>query len=81
MQTLLDQPDGDIGVPPGHALRPPAIEPWSNRVLIHPAAEALLAPAIAARISPNMVTLAGLALGLLAALAYTGWAEPLFALL
>jgi CDP-diacylglycerol--serine O-phosphatidyltransferase len=80
MQTLIDQPDREIGEPPGRVIQPRAIEPWSNRVLIHPAAEALVGPAIASRISPNMVTLAGLGFGLMAAFAYSRWAEPMLAL-
>ncbi len=60
--------------------RDPAIEPWSNRALIHPAARALLPAAIRLGIPPNLVTACGLLLGLAAALAYARWQAPLMAL-
>lgn len=62
--------------PPG---RPPEIEPWSNRLLVHRLSAFLLPPAIRSGISPNAVSVTGLGLGLFAALAYTRWHDPLWA--
>ncbi|WP_448582309.1 CDP-alcohol phosphatidyltransferase family protein [Thermaurantiacus sp.] len=61
-------------------LRPPlpdprAIEVPSNRFLLHPLADRLVGPAIAAGLSANMASLAGLAVGLAAALAYFHWQD------
>lgn len=56
--------------------RDPAIEDWSNLRVIHPLSKSLLAVALGHRISANAVSLAGLTLGLLAALAYYGWKTP-----
>lgn len=58
--------------------RPPEIEDLSNRLLIHPIGEALLGPAKRLGIAPNAVSLTGLGFGLLAALAYWHWQQPLF---
>lgn len=80
MPTRIDQRGANSRGQPDLDGRPVAIEPWSNRLLIHPAGRLLLAPAIRLGLSPNAVTLAGLAAGLLAALAYTRWTEPVFAL-
>ncbi|QMW21833.1 CDP-alcohol phosphatidyltransferase family protein [Sandaracinobacteroides saxicola] len=57
--------------------RPREIEPLSNRLLIHRVSNALLPLAIRAGIHPNLVSLTGLACGLLAALAYAEWRYPL----
>ncbi|MFZ5609659.1 MAG: CDP-alcohol phosphatidyltransferase family protein [Pseudomonadota bacterium] len=59
--------------------RPLEIEEWSNRRLLHPAAAALVPLLARWRVSPNAVSLLGLASALLAALAYArgnswGWA-------
>ncbi|MFA7440720.1 MAG: CDP-alcohol phosphatidyltransferase family protein [Sphingomonadaceae bacterium] len=62
--------------PPG---RPPEIEPWSNRLVVHRLSAALLPKAIHSGIAPNVVSVFGLGLGLAAALAYTHWYEPLWA--
>lgn len=59
---------------------PQAIEVPSNRFLLHPLADRLVGPAIAAGISANMASLAGLGLGLLAALAYVHWQDWRFAI-
>ncbi|MGQ5701280.1 CDP-alcohol phosphatidyltransferase family protein [Sandaracinobacteroides sp. A072] len=61
--------------------RPVEIEPLSNRHFVHPAAAALLPPAIRLGLHPNTVSVAGLLLGLLAGLAYTRWEDPRFATL
>lgn len=61
--------------------RPREIEPWSNRLLVHRAANALLPLAVRARVSPNMVTMTGLAFGLVAACAYYRWESPIYATL
>lgn len=53
--------------------RPSEIEPLSNRFLIHPVAHALLPLAIRLRLRPNQVTATGLALGVLAGVAYSRW--------
>lgn len=59
--------------------RPPEIEDVTNRLLIHPAGSWLL-PHLARRgSSPNTVSLAGLACGLLAALFYLNYSDPAFA--
>lgn len=60
---------------------PGAIDVPSNRFLLHPLADRLVRPAIAAGITANMASLAGLAVGLLAALAYFRWPDPRLALL
>ena len=61
--------------------RPPEIEAWSNRLVVHRLSAALLPRAIALGIHPNSVTMAGLGFGLLAAAAYSRWDNPLFATL
>ena len=49
------------------------IEDPTNLLLIHPAARALLAPAVSARIPANAVSVAGLLLGLGAAACFAHW--------
>lgn len=61
--------------------RPPEIELPSNRYLIHRLSDWLLPHAMALGIPANAVSLAGLALGLVAAGAYFHWDRPLLALL
>jgi CDP-diacylglycerol--serine O-phosphatidyltransferase len=56
------------------------IEDPSNLYLIHPAARALLPRALAMGISANVVSVIGLACGLLAAVAYAHWHDPWMAL-
>lgn len=63
----------DVGV------RPAEIEPFSNRFLIHRISDALLGPAIATRVHPNTVTLAGLLFGIAAAACYSQWHRPAIA--
>ena len=55
------------------------IEDLSNLWIIHPAARSLLPWFIARGISANAVSMGGLLLGSLAALAYSQWDRPLFA--
>lgn len=70
-----------IAAPPvAAAARPLAIEDPSNRLLIHRLAGALLPIAVRLRLAPNAVSLAGLACGLLAAVAYWHWRTPGWAL-
>ncbi len=57
--------------------RPPEIEAWSNRIIIHPLSF-LLAKALAkTRMTPNMVSLLGIPLGIVAAICFAlysaGW--------
>lgn len=61
--------------------RPTEIEPLSNRLVVHRLSAALLAPAVALRIHPNVATSAGLLFGLAAAAAYTRWPDWRFATL
>lgn len=63
------------------AARPESIEVPSNRWLIHPISRALLGPAIRLGVHPNAVSLAGLALGGAAAVAYWHWRDPWMATL
>ena len=51
------------------------IEEWTNRVLIHPMSRALVTRFARWGVSPNAVSLAGLALGASAAVAYLQYAE------
>ncbi len=60
---------------------PGVIELPSNRFLLHPLADRLLAPAIAAGVTANMASLAGLGFGLLAAAAYFHWEDARMAVL
>jgi len=69
------------GLPDASGARPPAIEPLSNRWLVHRLARCLLPACARLGVSPNLVTLAGLAAGLGAAAAYAHWRDPAFALL
>lgn len=61
--------------------RPVAIEDPSNLWLVHPLSRALLAPSIRLGIHPNGVSIAGLACGALAGVAYLHWRDPWFATL
>lgn len=60
-------------VPPPDGSRDRRIEDPTNLWVIHPAARALLPHALAARVSANSVSLAGLMLGVGAAVAYSQW--------
>jgi phosphatidylglycerophosphate synthase len=75
----MNSPSAFPAIPSLSPGRPPEIEPWSNRLLIHRAAAALLPLAVRAGIAPNAISISGLALGLLAAVAYTRWSDPLWA--
>ena len=56
--------------------RPYDIEDPSNRWLIHPAADALLGPALRFGLAPNTVSFAGLGFGMAAGVAYAHWRTP-----
>lgn len=62
-------------------VRDRSIEDPSNRFLIHPLSRALLGPALRLGASANAVSLAGLAFGFAAALAYSEWRDWRFATL
>lgn len=64
----------------GNPGRPRAIEEPLNALLIHPVAEALLPLAVRFRVPPNAISIAGIGLGLLAALAYARYDDWRFAL-
>jgi len=68
-------------VPPPDGSRNRRIEDPTNLWIIHPAGRALLPWAIARGISANMVSVAGLMLGALAAAAYAEWSDWRFAIL
>lgn len=59
--------------------RDPAIEDVTNLWLVHPLSRAALSWAIRHRISANMVSIAGLGAGIVAAIAYYGWHSPMLA--
>lgn len=64
----------------GDASRDPRIEAVSNHYLIHPVARTLLPAALRLGVSANAVSLAGLALGAMAAACYLRWESAAFAL-
>ena len=66
--------------PPRDGSRDRRIEDPSNLYLIHPASHALLPLALRHRVSANAVSLAGLACGTVAAIAYAQWQHPLMAI-
>lgn len=66
-------------VPPPDGSRDLRIEDPSNLYLVHPLGRMLLAPAIRAGVSANTVSIAGLVLGAGAALAYSQWHTPAWA--
>jgi hypothetical protein len=68
-------------IPPPDGSRDRRIEDPTNLWLIHPAGRALLPLAVARGVSANMVSIAGLMLGIGAAAAYAQWTRPEFALL
>ena len=61
--------------------RPPEIETLANRLLIHRLSRLALPGAIRLGLHPNLITAAGLCLGLAAAAAYLRWPDPRFATL
>jgi hypothetical protein len=67
--------------PPPDRSRDRRIEDPTNLWIVHPAAYSLLPWFIARKISANMVSVGGLVLGALAALAYSHWHSWLFAVL
>jgi CDP-diacylglycerol---serine O-phosphatidyltransferase len=68
-------------VPPPDGSRDRRIEDPSNLYVIHPLGRLLIAPAIRAGVSANLVSIVGLVLGTGAALAFTQWHAWPFALL
>lgn len=65
--------------PPPDQSRDRRIEDPTNLLVIHPAARRLLPWFLARRVSANAVSVGGLGLGTLAALAFARWNEPAFA--
>jgi phosphatidylglycerophosphate synthase len=63
--------------PPTH--RPPEIEEWTNRVVVHRLSAWLLPVAVRVGIHPNAVSILGLGFGLIAAAFYWRWEQPLMA--
>lgn len=61
--------------PPDSVKRTSEIEEWSNRVFVHPISRALVTVLARWGVSPNAVSLAGLALGAGAAVAYLDYAQ------
>ena len=61
---------------PASVKRTGEIEEWSNRVFVHPVSRALVTRLARWGVSPNAVSLAGLALGAGAAWAYLGYHDP-----
>ncbi|MGZ8286926.1 MAG: CDP-alcohol phosphatidyltransferase family protein [Allosphingosinicella sp.] len=68
-------------LPPPDGSRDLRIEDPTNLWAVHLAGRMLLPLALRARISANMVSVAGLAVGTGAALAYLGWRDPMLATL
>jgi hypothetical protein len=68
-------------LPPPDGSRDPRVEDPSNHWVVHLAGRMLLPLALKARVSANMVSVAGLAVGTGAALAYLGWRDPALATL
>jgi hypothetical protein len=66
-------------LPPPDGSRDPRIEDPTNLWVVHLAGRMLLPLALGARISANLVSLAGLAVGIGAALTYLGWRDPALA--
>ena len=63
-------------LPPPDGSRDRRIEDLTNLWLIHPAARWALPHALAHRVSANAVSVAGLGIGIAAALCYEHWADP-----
>jgi CDP-diacylglycerol--serine O-phosphatidyltransferase len=73
------RPATQAPAPPANAARPPEIEDLTNTLLVHRLSGALLGPALRLGIHPNVVSLGGLAFGVLAAFAYHRWDDWRFA--
>ena len=69
-------PAAASGPAEGSVKRTSEIEEWTNRVAVHPVSRALVTVLARRAVSPNAVSLAGLALGAGAAWAYLGYASP-----
>ena len=70
-----------LPIPPADGSRDLRTDDLSNVWLIHPLGRLLLPAALRWRLSPNLVSLTGLALGLASALAYSRWSDERFATL
>jgi hypothetical protein len=68
-------------LPPPDGSRDRRVEDPTNQWVVHLAGRMLLPLALRARVSANMVSVAGLAVGTGAALAYLGWRDPALATL
>lgn len=68
-------------LPPPDGSRDPRVEDPTNHWVVHLAGRTLLPLALKARIPANLVSVAGLAIGTCAALAYLGWRDPALATL
>jgi len=74
---MANQPVGEAGEDKAHAYgRPLSIEDASNRFFIHPLSDLIVAIGIKVGLSPNLVSLAGLGLGILAAFLYYDLPAP-----
>ncbi len=62
-----------------NAMRPREIEEPLNLALVHPLSRALLPFAVRARIHPNAISVFGIVFGLVAAVAFSRWDDPVFA--
>ena len=72
--------DGAMTIPPPDGSRDRRIEDPTNLWLIHPAARSLLSSCVSAGVSANVVSVAGLLLGIVAAGCYAHWTQPLWVL-
>ena len=77
----MNGPSPMSGAPSGGVARPTELELWSNRRLIHPLSRALAARLASTWVTPNMVSVAGGAMAVAAAAAYTQGPWPWGALL
>ncbi len=68
-------------LPPPDGSRDPRVEDPTNHWVVHLAGRMLLPLALKARISANLVSVAGLAVGTAAAVSYLGWRDPALATL
>jgi CDP-diacylglycerol--serine O-phosphatidyltransferase len=68
-------------LPPPDGSRDPRVEDPTNQWIVHLAGRILLPLALKARVSANMVSVAGLVVGTAAAVSYLGWRDPALATL
>jgi len=75
---MADQPVGEAEEDKAHEYgRPLSIEDASNRYFIHPLSDLIVNVGVKVGLSPNLVSLVGLGLGVLAAFLYYDLPEPL----